>query len=246
MARLPRSPARSRCSGSGRSPRGCSSPAPTWRPSSLVALSVGGILFDGLSQTQIFFDLFGVPTIPEQTLLLGGWLALVAGLAVAVGRVVGVRALVAGLVPISIGYLIAHYLTFIVFDGQRIVLALSDPLGLGWDLLGVGEFEPATGWLPGAVAWSIQLVAVVGGHVIGAVGRASGGRPRGDRTVRDAVGGRDPVRPAAAGPAGPADGRPDRPDPVVARPGRRDRGARGHSHRGGRARSGWPPALGGA
>jgi hypothetical protein len=134
----------------------------------LVALSVGGILFDGLSRTQIFFDLFGVPSIPEQTLLLGGWLALVAGLAVAVGWVVGVRALVAGLVPISIGYLIAHYLTFIVFDGQRIVLVLSDPLGQGWDLLGVGGFEPVTGWLPGAVAWSVQLVAVVGGHVIGA------------------------------------------------------------------------------
>jgi hypothetical protein len=134
----------------------------------LVALSIGGILFDGVSQTQIFFDLFGIPSIPEQTLLLGVWLAAVAGLAVAVGRIVGVRALVAGLVPISIGYLIAHYLTFILFDGQRIVIVLSDPLGLGWDLLGAGQFEPATGWLPGAVAWSIQLVAVVGGHVVGA------------------------------------------------------------------------------
>jgi hypothetical protein len=134
----------------------------------LVALSIGAILFDGLSQTQVFFDLFGVPTIPEQTLLLAGWLALVIGLALAVGQVVGIRALTAGLVPISIGYLIAHYLTFIVFDGQRIVLAVSDPLGLGWDLLGTGNFEPVTGWLPAPVAWSIQLVAVVGGHVIGA------------------------------------------------------------------------------
>lgn len=134
----------------------------------LVVLSIGGILFDGLSQTQVFFDLFGVPTIPEQTLLLGGWLGLVVGLALAVGEVVGIRALVAGLIPISIGYLIAHYLTFIVFDGQRIVLALSDPLGLGWDMLGTSDFEPITGWLPAAVAWSVQLLAVVGGHVVGA------------------------------------------------------------------------------
>ena len=134
----------------------------------LVAVSIGGILYDGLSQTQIYFDLFGIPTIPEQTLLLLAWLALVAALAVAVGRVVGVRPLVAGLVPISIGYLIAHYLTFILFDGQRILLSLNDPLGLGWNLLGFAGFEPVTGWLPGAVAWSIQLVAVVGGHVVGA------------------------------------------------------------------------------
>ena len=134
----------------------------------LVALSTGAILFDGLSQTQAYFDWFGIPTIPEQTFLLFGWLAIVVGLATAVGRVVGVRPLVAGLVPIAIGYLIAHYLTFVLFDSQRIVLTVSDPFGLGWDVLGVGEFEPATAWLPGAVAWSLQLVAVVGGHVVGA------------------------------------------------------------------------------
>ena len=134
----------------------------------LAALSTGAILFDGLSQTQQYFDLFGVPTIPVQTLLLLGWLAIVVGLVLAVSRVVGIRPLVAGLVPIAVGYLIAHYLTFVLFDSQRIVLTVTDPLGLGWDLLGIGEFEPATAWLPGAVAWSLQLVAVVGGHVIGA------------------------------------------------------------------------------
>jgi hypothetical protein len=134
----------------------------------LVALSTAAILFDGLSQTQIYFDLFGVPSIPEQTALLMGWLAIVVVLALAVGRVVGTAPLVAGLVPIAIGYLIAHYLTFVLFDSQRIVLALTDPFGVGWDLLGIGTFEPATGWLPGSVAWSLQLGAVVGGHVVGA------------------------------------------------------------------------------
>ena len=109
-----------------------------------------------------------IPTIPEQTLLLFGWLGLIVGLALGVARIVGVRPLLAGLIPIAIGYLIAHYLTFVLFDSQRIVLLVSDPFGRGWDLLGVGTFEPATGWLPGAVAWSLQLVAVVGGHVVGA------------------------------------------------------------------------------
>ncbi len=134
----------------------------------LVASATGAILFDGLSQTQIYFDWFGIPTIPAQTVLLAGWLGLIVGLAIGVSRLVGVRPLVAGLIPIAIGYLIAHYFTFILFDSQRIVPVLTDPLGLGWDLLGVGEFEPASGWLPGAVAWSLQLVAVVSGHVIGA------------------------------------------------------------------------------
>ncbi len=134
----------------------------------LVALSIGGILYDGLSQTQAFFDLFGVPTIVEQSLLLFGWLAIVVGIALLVARIVGVGALTAGLIPIAIGYLIAHYLTVILFDSQRLLYALTDPLGVAADLLGLGEFEPVTSWLPASVAWSIQLLAVVGGHVVGA------------------------------------------------------------------------------
>jgi len=135
----------------------------------MVALSIGGILYDGLSQTQIFFEGFGIPTIAEQSLLLFGWLAVVVAIALLVARIVGSPALTAGLIPIAIGYLIAHYLTFILFDSQRILLALTDPLGLGGtDLLGLGAFEPGTTWLPGSVAWSLQLFSVVGGHVIGA------------------------------------------------------------------------------
>lgn len=134
----------------------------------LIAFATAGILFDGLAQTQAFYDVFGVPTLLEKTLLLGGWLTAIAGLAVLVGRVVGVPALVAGLIPIAVGYLIAHYLTYLLFDGQRIVLAVTDPLGLGWNLLGIDEFEPETDWLPGAIVWTIQFLAVVGGHAVGA------------------------------------------------------------------------------
>ena len=47
----------------------------------LVALGVGSILFDGLSQTQIFFDLFGAPGILVKTLLLIGFLGILVGAA---------------------------------------------------------------------------------------------------------------------------------------------------------------------
>jgi hypothetical protein len=164
------------------------------QPASLVmvALSIGGILYDGLSQTQVFFDIFGVPTIIQQSLLLLGWLAIVVGIALLVARIVGFAALTAGLVPIAVGYLIAHYLTFILFDSQRILLALSDPLGVGSDLLGLAEFEPGTSWLPGSVAWSLQLFAVVGGHVIGAwAGHAVSVR---ERIRREALAGARPGR----------------------------------------------------
>ena len=46
----------------------------------LAALSTGGILFDGLSQTQTYFDWFGIPTILEQTCCCSPGSALVVGL----------------------------------------------------------------------------------------------------------------------------------------------------------------------
>jgi hypothetical protein len=134
----------------------------------LVAIATGAILYDGLSQTTPFFDAFGAPGVIAATALLGGWLVLVAGLALIVGRVVGLPALGAGLLPIAVGYLIAHYLTYLLFDGQRIVALLNDPLNRGASLLGVDEFQPNQAWLPAAVAWAIQLGAVVGGHMVGA------------------------------------------------------------------------------
>src|SRR6185295_17841388 len=134
----------------------------------LVAIATGGILYDGLSQTAIYFDIFGSPPVVTATALLAGWLILVAGLALLVARVVGLPALGAGLLPIAVGYLIAHYLTYLLFDGQRIVALLNDPLNRGASLLGIANFEPNQLWLPAAVAWAIQLGSVVGGHVIGA------------------------------------------------------------------------------
>jgi hypothetical protein len=74
----------------------------------------------------------------------------------------------AGLVPIALGYILAHYLTFLLFDGQRIVIALSDPFQQGWDLLGSAFYQPGIDWLPGALLWGIQLAAVVTGHMLGA------------------------------------------------------------------------------
>lgn len=134
----------------------------------LVAIATGGILYDGLSQTAIYFDAFGSPPVVAATALLAGWLILVAGLALLVARVVGLPALGAGLLPIAIGYLVAHYLTYLLFDGQRIVALLNDPLNQGASLLGIANFEPNQLWLPAAVAWALQLGSVVGGHVTGA------------------------------------------------------------------------------
>jgi len=90
--------------------------------------------------------------------------------------------------PIAVGYLLAHYFTYLVIDGQRIVIAISDPLQQGRDYFGTAFFEPTAAWLPPGLVWTLQLAAVVGGHMIGAwaghvvaAGTAAGDGPvRGD------------------------------------------------------------------
>ncbi|HKF86220.1 MAG TPA: hypothetical protein VKB30_10575, partial [Candidatus Limnocylindrales bacterium] len=133
----------------------------------LVAIGVASIIFDGLSQTVPFATLFGAPGLVPKTLLLLGWLAIVAGAAVFVGRTVSMGAIGAGLVPIAVGYLIAHYLTYLLINGQYLLAAMSDPLQQGWDLFGTAFFVPVADVPPGLV-WTVQLAAVVGGHMIGA------------------------------------------------------------------------------
>jgi len=136
---------------------------------SLVALAVAGVIFDGLSQTDVWFNLLGQHTVASATVQLAVFAGIVVGLALLVARVSGPAAVGAGLVPIATGYIIAHYLTLLLIDGQRIVLVLDDPFGQGWHWLGLAGWEPSGAWLPPPAAWAGMFAAVVGGHVVGAL-----------------------------------------------------------------------------
>jgi hypothetical protein len=134
----------------------------------VVAIGAGSVIWDGVSQTQPFADLVGSPSLPGETLLLGGFLALLVWLVLRVASRVGMAAMGAGLVPVATGYLVAHYLGYLLVEGQRIVVALSDPLQQGWDLLGTAAWEPRDEWLATSTLWTVQVAAVVLGHVTGA------------------------------------------------------------------------------
>jgi len=140
----------------------------------IIVLATGAIIYDGLSQTQIYFDLFsginlfGLPIVLD-TIIAAAFLGTLVAIVLFVARRLNTAALSAGLLPVSVGYLIAHYLSYLLVDGQRIIAAINDPLLRGDNLLPVdlGFYEP-TVFLPAAVLWSIQLAAVVGGHIVGA------------------------------------------------------------------------------
>ena len=141
-----------------------------WKASDvvLVALGAGSILYDGLSQTRPFFDLFGSPGLVAETGILLVFLGVIAGAALVVARLVSPGAIGAGLVPIAVGYLLAHYLSYLLVTGQFIVVAISDPLQQGDDLFGTAFFVPDASFLSPGLMWTIQLAAVVGGHMLGA------------------------------------------------------------------------------
>ena len=134
----------------------------------LVATATASIIFDGLSQTVAFASVFGAPAIGPKTVILLVFLGIIVLAALGVGRLVSFGAIGAGLLPISVGYLVAHYLTYLLVDGQRIVIAVSDPLQQGQDLFGTAFFEPSPTFLPAGLVWTAQLAAVVGGHMLGA------------------------------------------------------------------------------
>lgn len=71
------------------------------------------------------------------------------------------------LVPIAGGYVVAHYWSLWVYQGQYAWVLLTDPLGTGADLLGTARFVPNDVLIrPGLVA-TIQAVSIVLGHLLG-------------------------------------------------------------------------------
>ena len=74
------------------------------------------------------------------------------------------------IVPIVIGYATAHYATLLLVEGQRTAINFSDPLGRGWNVFGSAEMGVNSAIFnhPTLIA-SIQLLAIVGGHVLGII-----------------------------------------------------------------------------
>src|ERR1700722_9001306 len=75
------------------------------------------------------------------------------------------RAFVLTLVPIAIAYLVAHYLSYFLIQGQLLIRLASDPFGFGWNILGTAHFRPDIGIVGARFVWYTSLVAIVLGHV---------------------------------------------------------------------------------
>lgn len=73
-------------------------------------------------------------------------------------------------VPIAFGYVVAHYLTLLILEGQRTLIYLSDPLSNGANIFGTGLLGLNTSITNhSTLIATIQVCAVVGGHLMGVI-----------------------------------------------------------------------------
>jgi hypothetical protein len=178
----------------------------------LVCTVIGTTTFDGLSNGGLWRNL--EPELQSVFATLGFHLtpaielAYSLGLLACVGLVAGVYRLgIAGvhsvnprhgmtelsrsfahtLAPIGFAYVLAHYFSLLIWQGQAIGYLISDPLGNGANLFGTSSYEIDYGILSYAAIWYVQVGALVSGHV-GALALA---HDRALSTYRD---GREAVR----------------------------------------------------
>ena len=147
-----------------------------------VAVLFGSTAFDSfkdsttwLSRTQSVSS----PVLVDNLALLGFCLAVALVLAVGtmatgVGADLDRRSLPSlfahSVVPIVIGYVVAHYLSLLVVGGQSTLIQMSDPLSNGSNLFGTADWS-VDYWLashPTLLAVT-KVLAVVTGHVLGVV-----------------------------------------------------------------------------
>jgi len=155
-----------------------------------VAVMIGTVTFDGLSQGSLWLDLSSgvVDTLDSLGIgaLTASKIASTLGLVFGVGLVwgfyrVGIEGarsvggnmsttklengFIHSLVPIAAVYVAAHYLTFLVFEGQAISYLASDPFSQGWDLFGTVDSGIDYTVFPQENTWYVQVAVVVVGHV---------------------------------------------------------------------------------
>ena len=156
-----------------------------------VAVLLGSTSFDGFSRTTTWQNLLGdvranVADESQWVVDLATTFVSVVGLAIFVGVVVftylvavsSARLLVHAprslvpefvlpLVPIAFAYMVAHYFSLFVIQGQFIFTLMSDPFGRGRDIFGTVDFAPNLAIVSPETVWYVQVAALVVGHVAG-------------------------------------------------------------------------------
>lgn len=149
-----------------------------------VVLLLSTVTYDGFTATPAWGSIFSslnsifpsativgtLGLIAFPVLFIGVYLGFSALMAAASGHRLPVsdmaRASVYSLIPIALAYHLAHFLTFLLIQGQLIIPLASDPFGFGWDLFGTANYKVNIAIVNARFAWFTAVGAIVLGHIV--------------------------------------------------------------------------------
>ena len=82
-----------------------------------------------------------------------------------IGTLEVAKAFVYTLIPIALAYHLAHFLLFLLVQGQLIIPLASDPFGAGWDLLGTATYRINFTLVGPSFYWFTSVIGIVVGHI---------------------------------------------------------------------------------
>lgn len=149
----------------------------------VVAVLLGSTAFDGVTRSSWWKDAAGDSAgwaaVPLGTFGLAACIAFVAVTYVLATRLAArpagadagpmPGAFVHSVVPIAIGYAVAHYFSLLILEGQQSWILASDPFGTGADWFGTAGWDVDYTILTPRVTAVTQISAVVVGHILGVV-----------------------------------------------------------------------------
>ena len=147
-----------------------------------ASVMLGGTAYDGFSSEPRWYTFVQSSALPSELLMTAGLLGMCLIVALSLHLASAVSARLAGipvrglaaqfapsLLPIAAGYLVAHYWSLLIFEGQNTLIRLSDPLGIGANWLGTAGLTANADLLQPTLVATIQVVAIVTGHVLGVI-----------------------------------------------------------------------------
>ncbi len=152
-----------------------------------VLLVLASVLYDGLLTTPEWAEaerwlIALIPGLGESGSIIvrtiglaafwAAFLAAFLAVSAAMSRVAGRRSprdmaqgFVFTLVPIAIAYHLAHYLAYLLTQGQYLIPLASDPFGYGWNLLGTSGYRVDIAIVGARFAWYAAVISIVVGHI---------------------------------------------------------------------------------
>lgn len=156
----------------------------TLSETAFILLMLSSVAADGMLTTPLFQNIFsallalGVPWFIVGTIGLATLFAVFIGVYCVFSfltRTISgdasttlevARRYIYSLLPIAIAYEVAHYVSILVTESQRLLYIVSDPFNRGWDLFGTANFQVSYTVLNLKVLWNVQVALIVIGHVI--------------------------------------------------------------------------------